>query len=61
MQELYRIKMPSKESCLASCPRGMATNGAHTLLLGTDVSPPFCLLDQPLLCDPLFVYMYKTL
>jgi len=37
MQELYRIKMPSKESCLAFCPRGMTSSGTHTLLLGTDV------------------------
>eukprot|EP00200_Dunaliella_tertiolecta_P012552 CAMPEP_0202375576 /NCGR_PEP_ID=MMETSP1127-20130417/6232_1 /ASSEMBLY_ACC=CAM_ASM_000462 /TAXON_ID=3047 /ORGANISM="Dunaliella tertiolecta, Strain CCMP1320" /LENGTH=1080 /DNA_ID=CAMNT_0048973105 /DNA_START=121 /DNA_END=3360 /DNA_ORIENTATION=- len=36
MQELYRIKMPSKESCLAFCPRGMTSSGTHTLFLGTD-------------------------
>ena len=38
MQELFRIRLPSKEAHVATCPRGMTTSGAHTLLLGTDVS-----------------------
>ena len=37
LRELLRLHVPSKAPTLAHCPRGLAANGAHTLLMGTEV------------------------
>lgn len=38
MAEVLRVKLPTRECSLAHCPRGLMAAGAHTLVLGTDVS-----------------------